>query len=195
MIHVFCILPFLLGTSTLSPLSTNSVAEIDLLVESLDQNHLTPGRHFLGTLPPVQGPGFRRWEVFLYEETEYELIEETTFMQERVYRIEHLFYHSDFCITTSYFYDPDENPVICISAWWLENEEFPVFEDRFYFSGNDVLACSYDGEPLTVPSENDIEKGIYRLEYAQYILDCVNAPCPGSSPVFLEQFEYVYDNF
>ncbi len=195
MIPLFCILPFLLGTSSLSPASTASVADIDLLFESLDQNHLTPSRHFRGTLPPVQGPGYRSWEVFLYEDTEYELIEEIMFMQERLYRIEHLFHHSDYCITTSYFFDPDENPVLCISAWWLENDESPVFEDRFYFSGNDVLACCYDGEPLTTPSEDDIEKGIARLEYAQYILDCVNAPCPGSSPVFTEQFDYVYDNF
>lgn len=200
----------LMGTGTLSPATLSLIAEIDSMVESYLNPHLAPARYFLGTLPPVQGPGIRTWDIRLYEETEYELAEDDMLMWQRHFRMECSYSHSDFDITTSFFFDLDENPVLCISKWWLNNGETPLsmlsqgrtsdltlllFVDKFYFSKNAVLAYSFDGAPLAIPSENELELGLNRLEYAQYILDNIVTSSPGSPPVFQEQIEYIYDNF
>ncbi len=194
---ISCVLLLVLGTGVLPMEVATTVAEIDSIVQNyLDQSLQSTVRPFLGTLAPVQGVGVNSWEVFVYEETEYELADDDMFMRQRHYRMECLFNHAGFEISTSFFFDIDENLILCVSAWCTNNETSSLlYTDQFYFSENSLLACSSDGAPLRLPSDEDTQKGMDRLEYAQYVLNqIVNEP-PGTPPVLFEQIEYIYDNY
>lgn len=191
-----CVLLLVLGTGTLPVETAAAVTEIDSIVQNyLDQNLLNPSRRFLGTLEPVQGPGIQSWEVFIFEETEYEHLDDDILMSQRHYRMDCLFNHAGFEILTSFFFDIEENPVLCISTWRTENDHSPLYEDRFYFSEGAILACSSDGASLRLPSDEDTQKGLDRLGYAQYVLNQVVNEPPGTPPVLFEQIGYIYDNF
>lgn len=66
---------------------------------------------------------------------------------------------------------------------------------RFYYSQGEVIACSYDEESLVLPSESHREKGIARLAYLGYTLENIVSDPPGTPPVFMEQVEYIYENY
>ncbi|MCK5841340.1 MAG: hypothetical protein KAH31_04180 [Candidatus Sabulitectum sp.] len=193
---ISCVLLLVLGTSTLPVETTAAVTEIDSMVQNcLDQDILYPARHFLGTMKPVQGPGIKSWEVFIFEETEYELLDDDMLMSQRHYRMDCLFNHADYEIFTSFFFDIEENPVLCISTWRTENGHSLLYEDRFYFSEGTIIACSSDGASLRLPSDEDTQKGLDRLGYAQYVLNQIMNEPPGTPPVLFEQIEYIYAEF
>jgi len=183
-------------SNQLSPVSASCVVRIDSLTMNCiaENTHMSP-RRFLGTLPPVQGPGICSWEILLYEETRSELIDNDLVMWQHMLMMECSYNHAGFEVTTNYYFDQDENAVLCISSWWLNSEVLPLFMDRFYYSQGEVIAYAYDEESLVSPSESHREKGTARLAYLRYILDNIVSDSPGAPPVFMEQIEYIYENY
>ncbi len=185
----------LVSSNNISPLIASEVTEIDLLVNGIEENYSVYQRHFSGILPPVQGPGIRSWEVILYEETISEVVDEILFMDEKILQIDCIYYHSGFQIISTYYYNQADEVVLCSSTWSYRSDGIPLYFDKFYYSGSQVIACSSDDGSLTPPSAADIEKGNSRLRYADHIIEDVISCSAGSPPVFIEQIEYVYENF
>ncbi|MEA3266849.1 MAG: hypothetical protein U9P42_07890 [Candidatus Fermentibacteria bacterium] len=190
-----CILLLLPGTSELPSEIADAVASIDIMVSEIESMGLT-SRPFRETNPSFQGPGSSSTEVILREDRLSEIVDdmliETDLLRKMVCSYN---YAASFRISASYYYDTEENLVLCISTWEARDEVEPLCEDRYYYSGDEILACSFDGSPLIVPSGTNLDRGYARLEHSEYILTEIAELCLSAPSIFEERFDFVYSSY
>ncbi len=189
---IYFILLLIQGTGNFPPESADAITAIDSIVAQIESTDLGQ-RHFLATSPSFQGVGYSTGEVILYENRLTEIVDEMLIETDLLYLMKCSYScGADFLITAYYYFDTEGSLVMCISTWEDIRENEPVCEDCFYFSGDEVLVCSYDGSPLTMPSEIDRDRGYARMEHAEYIKAEVTGIALTRPPIFMEQFTSVY---
>ncbi|GEM_PF-3489472 len=182
----------LLGTSGLPTETVDEVASIDLMVTEIESMYL-PSRLFLATSPAFQGPGSSSTEVVLHEDRLSEIVDDMLIETDILRKMECSYnYAGSFRITATYYYDAEELLVLCISSWEERGESESLCADRFYYSGDQLLACSYDGYPLSVPSREDRDRGYSRLEHSEDILTEIAGLRLTAPSIFGERFDFVY---
>ena len=175
------------GIAELSAETAELIVKADSMCESLCNLNT---RRFCITGRCIPGTGYDSCELVLREEVLSWVEDEILFTEEVPRHLTCTLNHCDFTITSEFFADESGTLTLCVSTW--EENGNPLFSDRFYFSGENPVACSIDGGELHLPSDDETLMGTARLNHFTDLLEAVDSMIIPAPPAFEERFNSAY---